>query len=148
MIRIVLWSCLVSLTGLGCRGGEREPVRAATDGSALSGEGLQGLFYFELELQPDPPRTGELFRVVTAIRDVKTGQPLEQARFELDATMPHHAHGMTTRPEHEALGGGRYLSRGMKLHMPGQWHFTARAEKDGRRDEVELIHQQPHGAAR
>ncbi len=90
---------------------------------------------------------GALFVVVTTVRDALTGEHVDGARFELDATMPEHAHGMMTRSTHEALGGGRYQSEGMKLHMPGRWELVARLGLADFVDELRLPVTLPPGPA-
>jgi hypothetical protein len=113
----------------GCWGGPRTdpeprlprlvegPLRATTRG---------GLYRVEVVAVPRGPRTGELFRVRTRLRDAASGELLEGALVEVDAEMPHHGHGMTTTPVHRELGGGVYLSDGMRLHMPGRWELLVR----------------------
>lgn len=127
------------------RDAERPQMRAAA--GVMTGVGEAGAARFEVTLVPRTPRTGELFEARTSVVDARTGAPIQGARFSLDATMPHHGHGMTTRPEHEAEGGGEFRTRGMKLHMPGRWTFTARAEWEGGSDEASFIFEQPHHAA-
>ncbi|KYG02888.1 hypothetical protein BE21_54030 [Sorangium cellulosum] len=120
----------------GCRDSARmeeasaRRAAAPPGAEALRGAGERGIYTFELSLDPDRPALGELFQIVTAVRDARTGAPVEGAELVLDATMPQHDHGMTTSPRHRELGGGRYLSEGMKLHMPGAWVFDVRARKD------------------
>jgi hypothetical protein len=109
---------------------------------ALEGLGTSGHYRFRLELDPPRPNVGEFFSVVTTIRAEPGDEPLLGATFELDAGMPGHGHGMTTRPEHRELGDGRYLSEGMKFHMPGRWVFSARARL-GTEDRIELSYEQP-----
>ncbi|WP_438025252.1 FixH family protein [Sorangium sp. So ce233] len=131
---------LIVLMGAGIAAGCRDPARmdeagarrdAAPPGAGpLRGAGERGIYAFELALDPGPPALGELFRVVTTVRDARTGAPVEGAEVVLDAAMPEHDHGMTTSPRHRELGGGRYLSEGMKLHMPGAWVFDVRARKN------------------
>ncbi|WP_437640471.1 FixH family protein [Sorangium sp. So ce854] len=130
---------LIVLMGAGFAAACRDPGRleeaggrrgAAPSGAGpLRGAGERGIYAFELALDPGPPALGELFHVVTTVRDARTGAPVEGAEVVLDAAMPEHDHGMTTSPRHRELGGGRYLSEGMKLHMPGAWEFDARARK-------------------
>lgn len=119
-----------------------EPPRANA-GEGLAGLGDRGLFRFELTLTPDPPIVGEFFRVVTNVRDARTGAPASMAHFELSAAMPEHGHGMTTSPEHHARGPGAYVSEGMKFHMAGPWVFSAEAEAAGVRDRISLPFEQP-----
>jgi hypothetical protein len=126
-----------------CEPGEPEARPWGPSEAPLSASGANGTFAFELEPEPSAPRVGEVFQVVTTVRDAHTGAPVEGATFFLDATMPHHGHGMMTVPEHRERGDGRYESRGMKLHMHGRWTFDVRAEVDGRRDEASLVVEQP-----
>jgi hypothetical protein len=85
--------------------------------------------------------------VITTVRESKSGRAVEGAQVALDFTMPEHGHGMTTKPEHEALGAGRYRSRGLKLHMPGRWRLSVEAEVDGSKDAAAVpIEQPPRGA--
>jgi hypothetical protein len=81
--------------------------------------------------------------VVTTIRDAGSGAPLEDATFMLDAGMPSHGHGMSTRPEHRELGRGRYVSEGMKFHMPGAWELTVGVTADGVADTIAFEYVQP-----
>ena len=37
--------------------------------------------------------------------------------------MPGHGHGMNTRARVEPLGDGRFVVRGLLLHMSGQWEL-------------------------
>lgn len=137
----------------GCRGTEEASAEeASAEGASaeparpegrLAGVGERGRYAFELRLSPEAPAVGEIFRVVTHLRDAKTAEPVTGAEFSLDATMPHHGHGMTTAPRHRELGGGAYLSEGMKLHMPGAWTFVARASRGGAADALSLVREQP-----
>jgi hypothetical protein len=133
----------VALVG-GCRQGPRLPPEPEVSPS-LRARGSEGHFQFELQLRPSPPPVGELFEVVTKLTDARTGEPVGGAEVTLDATMPHHGHGMMTAPAHRELeaGSGSYLSRGMKLHMPGRWVFVATARSGDRSDRVELVFEQP-----
>jgi hypothetical protein len=134
---------LLALAGVGCERAEPAAPPAPSPDGTMRATGTQGAFTFELAFDPPSPTVGELFRVVTTVRDAKTGAPVQGARFSLDATMPHHGHGMMTVPEHRERGAGRYESRGMKLHMHGRWTFTAHASRGGRQDRVAIEHEQP-----
>jgi hypothetical protein len=50
---------------------------------------------------------------------------------------------MATDPQHRELGAGRYLSEGMKFHMPGPWELEARAIADHLEDVFALEYEQP-----
>lgn len=151
MTRRVLFAALflsLSLAPLaGCRERSAAPERAlpaepegpiARPGERLLLKGAQ--HHFELELRPAVPPLGELFEVVTTVRDAKTGERVRPSGGVIvDATMPHHGHGMTTRPVHTALEDGRFHTRGMRLHMGGRWLLTV--EADG--DRAEIVWEQP-----
>jgi hypothetical protein len=44
--------------------------------------------------------------------------------LELDAEMPHHGHGMNVRPVVERTGPGRFIVKGVLLHMSGRWELA------------------------
>jgi hypothetical protein len=142
--RVWVWAVSATCAALvtGCDRDERSrqsadplapSVQQVPASGGFSAQGERGMLRFELVFEPDPPGLGELFRVITTIRDARTGEPVEGALYTLDATMPEHGHGMMTRPRHRPVGGGRYVSEGMKLHMPGLWHLRVEAKepKDG-----------------
>lgn len=92
---------------------------------------------------------GELFEVEAVLTDAKTGAPIEDATVRIDARMPQHGHGMATRPEDDpgtcdAAGcrhpGGRYVTRGMKFHMPGDWALTFDVDGPAGPDRLEAVH--------
>lgn len=130
-------------SSLGCEGpraavAETEPA-ARLDGSLVA-EGAR--YRVELAAEPSPPRIGELFRMRARVRRAD-GQPVRDARVAIDATMPHHGHGMVTQPTHRELGEGHYLTEGMKLHMPGRWELTVTIDEGGARERVALSIEQP-----
>lgn len=123
---------------LACGGGApevQEPVEEPAWGAARVTQ--QGKYRVAVELEPDPPPLGELFLVRAHVTQAD-GEPLEDAKVTLDATMPHHGHGMETRPipdpgecpeEGRCLHpGGVYTSRGFKFHMRGPWTLTVEIE--------------------
>jgi hypothetical protein len=72
-----------------------------------------------LSPSPAPIPVSEPFELQLEVCDAPEGT--EVIRF--DARMPAHGHGMTYRPELEALDGGTYVARNVLLHMPGSWEF-------------------------
>lgn len=122
-------------------------VAGAAGSAALSGIGEAGVYRFELELRPAAPAVGQFFAVVTTVRDARTGEGVRGAEFSLDARMPQHGHGMMTAPEHRELGQGRYLSEGLKLHMPGRWSFSVSAASE-QKDQLQMAFLQPPSARR
>jgi hypothetical protein len=103
------------------------PVSAASDG----GGGLAGVTEsdggtFKLEFLPlaTPVPLNELFELevmVTLLRELDDPNPLW---LGVQTSMPGHGHGMNTRARVEPLGDGRFVVRGLLLHMSGQWDFT------------------------
>jgi hypothetical protein len=97
----------------------------------------RGLYRLRWTPNPAPLPLNALFEVEVQLTDA-SGAPVDGATVRVDARMPEHGHGMATKPEPDpgacAVGpegapvcthpGGRYLTRGMKLHMPGKWVFT------------------------
>lgn len=74
-------------------------------------------FTVEYVPQPDPIPFNELFSLRLAV----TGAPGPVTIAALRVTMPSHGHGMNTRPEITARGGGEFLVAGMQFHMEGHW---------------------------
>lgn len=120
------------------------PVRVAESSKPqLSGNGGGGKLHFDLRFSPPAPKVGELFQVVTIARQVTSSEPLLGAQLEVDATMPHHGHGMMTDPKHAEIGGGAYSSKGFKLHMHGSWTFVVKAKSGDVTDELRVKWEQP-----
>lgn len=82
--------------------------------------------------------TLEPFAVEVEIRGGEK-TPSDDLAVLVDATMPHHGHGMNVEPKVTARassedGVARFLAEGMLLHMPGRWEFTVDVIRD---DDVE-----------
>lgn len=114
----------------------------------LSAVGESGLLRFHIELIPAAPIVGELFEARVGVMAASAAEHADLEAFFLDATMPHHGHGMVTQPEHERLTDGRFHTRGLKLHMPGEWTFVVGGEVRGQRDEARILFHQPPGRPR
>jgi hypothetical protein len=81
---------------------------------------------------PDPVPTGDPFAIEFELfRDPECATPLADGTLEVDAAMPHHAHGMNLRPKVDPLGPGRYRARGVLFHMPGRWELFFDRTVDG-----------------
>ena len=63
----------------------------------------------------------EHFEAHVDVLSVANGAPVAGARVAMDCFMPDHCHGMLREPRSEEVGGGRYLVRGLLLHMDGYW---------------------------
>lgn len=96
------------------------------------------LYQVTWRTEPSPPPLSTLFEIEATVTD-PSGAPITDATVRIDATMPQHGHGMATKPENDpgvcdATGAcahpdGRYRTRGMKFHMPGEW--TLRFDVEG-----------------
>lgn len=103
------------------------PVSAASNGAgglAVATESDGGTFKLELQPSATPVPVNELFELevtVTVLRPLDDPNPLW---LDLQTSMPGHGHGMNTRARVEPLGDGRFVVRGLLLHMSGRWDFT------------------------
>lgn len=77
------------------------------------------------------------FAVEVVVRDPAGGEVPDAVTVLVDATMPHHGHGMNVEPRIERLaedapgGGARFRAEGMLMHMPGRWEFTVDVVRGG-----------------
>jgi hypothetical protein len=75
------------------------------------------------------------FTVEVVVRDPAGGAIPADVGVLVDATMPHHGHGMNVEPRitrtGERDGAATFLAEGMLLHMPGRWEFTVDVLRDG-----------------
>ena len=72
--------------------------------------------------QPLKPRKMQTVRI--ALADA-SGQPVDDARIDIDGGMPQHGHGLPTRPRvTRHLGNGVYEIEGVRFNMGGWWEFT------------------------
>ena len=83
---------------------------------------------FELKSRLEPRngavRIGEFQEWVLTLKK-PDGSPVDTARLQVDGGMPGHGHGLPTQPQVTAyLGNGRFLIRGMRFNMLGDWVIT------------------------
>jgi hypothetical protein len=64
--------------------------------------------------------------------------PLSGVGVQISAWMPDHMHGMSRRPEATEVAPGRYLVRGVLLHMEGFWQFFVDVIRDGVSERAEF----------
>ena len=111
----------------------------------------QGLKYqVSLVLDPNPPVISELFTARVVLKD-SVGEPIEDATVSLNATMPHHGHGMMTAPRDEpgvcddqgvcTHPGGIYETTGFKFHMGGPWTVSIDVIGPNGRDDLSFIYE-------
>ena len=63
----------------------------------------------------------QLFSFTVQVRDPKTDQAMDGVQLAVDAAMPAHHHGMSTKPKVIANPDRTFTVRGMMLHMSGDW---------------------------
>ena len=96
-------------------------VRAAT-----------GTFTVRWSSLPDPIPVSDPFELeIELFEDEACTKPLAGGRLTVDATMPHHGHGMNVKPTVREVAAGRYHVVGMLCHMPGRWEFAFDRTVDG-----------------
>jgi hypothetical protein len=122
------------------------PVQVVDGQVKLSGLGKSGRFRFTVTFPV--PKVGELFSALSTVYDPRTGRPLGDGKFALDATMPEHGHGMMTKPEHRHIEGDQWRTDGMKLHMPGKWQIEVQFSRGDESDAATFDWEQPAEAER
>lgn len=159
-----LWWGLASLSCGGGAPSEAEEVRAVRSlppapprGEAWTEQTLRtqsGRYRVHLSLDPPKPAMGELFAVEAVVTSGRSGEPVEAAEVSLDALMPHHGHGMMTKPQDMPATcpdsdarpclrpDGRYRTEGFKFHMPGSWTVTVEVKGPRGRDTTSVIYEQ------
>jgi hypothetical protein len=66
----------------------------------------------------------ELFEIEVRLFEGRgRDKPLSGAQIQASAWMPEHMHGMHRQPQTQETAPGRYLVRGMLLHMEGTWQL-------------------------
>jgi len=68
----------------------------------------------------------------------ETQKRLAGAKVSASAWMPEHMHGMSRRPQVVETAPGRYLVRGMLLHMEGSWQLFIDVMTAGKSERVEF----------
>jgi hypothetical protein len=109
------------------------PAEAATAGGA-----------FVVQFTPGPGELplNELFGLTVRVLDGAGRVPLgAEVELAVDAEMPAHRHGMTTRAQVRREADGSFGVRGLLLHMPGEWRLTFDVTRGGvtERDEVAVV---------
>lgn len=77
----------------------------------------------------DPIPTLDPFTIEVRVTDPQGGDPPEDTIVLVDASMPHHGHGMNVVPR-IVRGDDGWVAEGMLLHMPGRWEFVVDVEHD------------------
>ena len=97
-----------------------------------------GSFELKLSSKPQPIPLNELFELTIEVLPAKKVKDPNPFWLSINATMPAHKHGMNTRPRVEDLGNGRFVIRGMLLHMAGDWEISLDVAKGGIREQAKI----------
>lgn len=115
------------------------PAGAASSGALpTTADSDRGTFRLALEPSGGRVPVNELFELevtVTLLRELDDPNPMWLA---LSTEMPGHGHGMNTRARVEPVGDGRFIVRGLLLHMAGQWELKFDVAK-GRAHEQAVV---------
>jgi hypothetical protein len=138
---------LVSLLGAGCTGpgatpqGIHEaPVATASDASdrceLTSSEGT-----YRVVFRPAPGNLplNDYFSLDVEVLEGARGVRIDQGiDLSVDAAMPAHRHGMTTRPKVVRRGDGTFSVSGLLLHMSGVWELYFDVTRAGRTERAQI----------
>lgn len=96
-----------------------------------------GVFDVTLDAQVDD--SVEINQFLEWILTVKTatGEVVTPARISVGGGMRAHGHGLPTQPQiSEYLGEGKYLVKGLKFNMNGNWELAFDIDAEDRKDKV------------
>lgn len=128
---VLAWACAAYVAW--------SPASASSNGGlAVTAASDRGTFRLELQPSTMPVPVNELFELqvtVTLLRELDDPNPFW---LSLETAMPGHGHGMNTRARVEPVGDGRFIVRGLLLHMSGQWEFAFDVAK-GRAHEKAVV---------
>ena len=111
---IVAWLALLPLAALS----------DSTTGLPATVDSDGGTFRLAIKPSRSPVPFNELFELqvdVSLLRKLDDPNPLW---LSLDATMPGHGHGMNTHVRVDGPDKGRFIIRGLLLHMSGEWELS------------------------
>ena len=123
---------LVACGSCGDRGASAPWVPSAT---AVEAKSADATYVARWEPEGGALPDAEPFNMRLAVRRAD-GRPIPaNARFMVDAEMPHHGHGMNLVPTITRLGAWNgddlLVASGMLLHMQGRWVLSLDIEEDG-----------------
>ena len=118
MIRLALTLALLVFGYAALAGGAQE---ASESWTRL--ESARGRYVVEYRVVRGELAFKQLFDL--EVRVTSTTEPGERPlHLSVDARMPHHGHGMRVKPTIDQPEPGRFLVRGMRLQMPGDWELS------------------------
>ena len=121
------------LTSVSAHGGEA----AEKDTLVWQQSSEQGIFEVTLDSQAkDIVEINEFLEWVLTVKTAD-GEVVSPARITVGGGMPKHGHGLPTQPQiGEYLGDGKYLLKGLKFSMNGQWELTFDIQSEDQQDNV------------
>ena len=96
---------------------------------------------YQLVFSPEPQAIplNEMFSLDIHVYDGADRRPVSgDVRLDVDAGMPEHRHGMTTRPRVTPTGGGAFTADGLLFHMPGFWEIYFDITREGVTERVQV----------
>ena len=96
-------------------------------------------FIVTYRFEPALPTVAEHFKLLGRI--CRKDDKVFEGTVKIDATMPHHGHGMNYVPVVALLPQGEFAANGFLLHMPGHWAFAIRISDGALREQVNFGHQ-------
>ena len=129
--------CLVSCLGLSaCADKEPEepPEQEKPVWQKVSEQGA-----FEVTLDPQFNESVAINEFLEWVLTVKTsdGKPVTPARVSVSGGMPLHGHGLPSQPQvSEHPEDGKYLVKGLKFNMNGDWELGFDIWSEDQRDKV------------
>jgi YtkA-like len=96
----------------------------------------QKLYTATIESPPQPLKARRMMKLAVSIRDA-AGNPVNDARIDVDGGMPQHGHGLPTRPRvTRNLGDGRYEIDGLRFNMGGWWELRLEVQSPAGADRL------------
>ena len=122
--RILSLSIGLGLLASACdRGEEGVAAETTADIEWREAETADGTWRVGWRPLAEPIPTLDPFAVEVRVSDPRGDLPPEGTTILVDATMPHHGHGMNVVPR-ILRQGDAWIAEGMLLHMPGRWEFV------------------------
>ncbi len=97
-------------------------LACVSDAAGNSWQTISGKYFaVSYQSQTVPLPLNRIHSWQTTIKTVDDGRPVEGAVVKIYGGMPAHRHGLPTQPRTTEVGNGRYLIRGLKFSMMGDW---------------------------
>jgi hypothetical protein len=117
-------------------GAADSPATPASAEAATAG----GAFVVQFAPAPAELPLNEMFGLTVRVLDGAGREPLSaEVELAVDAEMPAHRHGMTTRARVRREADGSFSVRGLQLHMPGEWRLTFDVTRGGVTERAEVV---------